>query len=638
MDDVSTPPPKSLGRSPGSKKTRVAPAPPPNSGASPSLRKSSSAAVLKRSAWGTPDSSRPPRPSTALTPDAFTYDLGLSSSYDPGLGLGLGDSYSPGLGEVQMGVAHLVLDKKRLEQQLFQTEEDLRKANKRIDQHVLQIKTLQGRQTAVRVSSAEASLKGESWSIADVKRFTSVPKSKAEFTSDVLRELLDQALLGTTRRVLEAVQEGVAARAESVSAEGEGEESIEKVLAKCKGLTADVEYAVRQAVLGILNRGNRLAKRLRTALHALEAAATAAQDVHASDLRQVTTRLVAVRDAQTAMVLNDLAKTEHEGHNSIRGLHSRILEKDRVILERDAEIVRLRTELELMCQLLKEEKRQRAVDSQDLRCCMRVVQREIPMIEREVNLAQRDRKINPIALARDLSLEEKEREDERRAFQQRFERQAKEQAAKIVEYERRLMAMRADARATLEAMNGRLKTLMSENVALEAQHEEDLAVAENAHERERSFLNRKAEKLHSQVRALKASTTRGRALFYWSSMKKTFLANPKVADHFLASGEKWSGPASDLISERLKDELGRDEALDGALEQAARVRIGERVLLAEAAGEEWLAEEWRTPLKSAQDTSGGVHRQEWLAEEWRTPLKSGIPGAHGDPAGRTLVR
>ena len=121
-------------------------------------------------------------------------------------------------------------------------------------------------------------------------------------------------------------------------------------------------------------------------------------------------------------------------------------------------------------------------------------------------------------------------------------------------------------------------------------------------------------------------------------MKKTFLANSKVADHFLASGEKWSGPASDLISERLKDELGRDEALDGALEQAARVRIGERVLLAEAAGEEWLAEEWRTPLKSAQDTSGGVHRQEWLAEEWRTPLKSGIPGAHGDPAGRTLVR
>lgn len=114
-----------------------------------------------------------------------------------------------------MGVAHLVLDKKRLEQQLFQTEEDLRKALSTIDQHVLQIKTLQGRQTAVRVSSAEASLKGESWSIADVKRFTSVPKSKAEFTSDVLRELLDQALLGTTRRVLEAVQEGVAARAES---------------------------------------------------------------------------------------------------------------------------------------------------------------------------------------------------------------------------------------------------------------------------------------------------------------------------------------------------------------------------------------------------------------------------------------
>ena len=101
------------------------------------------------------------------------------------------------------------------------------------------------------------------------------------------------------------------------------------------------------------------------------------------------------------------------------------------------------------------QKRQRAVDSQDLRCCLRVVQREIPMIEREVNLAQRDRKINPIALARDLALEEKEREDERRALQQRFERQAKEHAAKIVEYERRLMAMRADARATLEAMNGR---------------------------------------------------------------------------------------------------------------------------------------------------------------------------------------
>ena len=108
------------------------------------------------------------------------------------------------------------------------------------------------------------------------------------------------------------------------------------------------------------------------------------------------------------------------------------------------------------------------------------------------------------------------------------------------------------------------------------------------------------------------------------------------------SAGRSSGGQGFVIGQVAADELevlvGHDVGGGGALEQAARVRIGERVLLAEAAGEEWLAEEWRTPLKSAQDTSGGVHRQEWLAEEWRTPLKSGIPGAHGDPAGRTLVR
>ena len=92
-------------------------------------------------------------------------------------------------------------------------------------------------------------------------------------------------------------------------------------------------------------------------------------------------------------------------------------------------------------------------------------------------------------------------------------------------------------------MNGRLKTLMSENVALEAQHEEDLAVAENAHERERSFLNRKAEKLHSQVRQTAKKTFTGPLLagtridLYWTFTRRYALfVHPRPAGERSSTG------------------------------------------------------------------------------------------------------
>ena len=136
-------------------------------------------------------------------------------------------------------------------------------ASARIEQQELQIATLQGRSSALKVASEEASAKGAAWSAVDVKRFSALPKSAAAFTDDTLREMLDQAVRATQRRVAAAVADGARARADAERAEGEGDAGLEEAFNKCKDPTA--EHAVRQAVRAALIRQTRCANKLRYA-------------------------------------------------------------------------------------------------------------------------------------------------------------------------------------------------------------------------------------------------------------------------------------------------------------------------------------------------------------------------------------
>ena len=602
-------------KSPG-KKHRVAPAPPDGSSA---LRKSASAAQLptkRGNAWTdspTPSPATRPSSSTPLTGDRFPSTSATTFA-------------ESSLSEVQTGVAAIVTDKYKLELQLSKAEDDLRKARLTIDQHALQIQTLVGRSAAVRVGSEEASARGETWSIADVKRFSSLPKGPAEFTAEVLRELLDQGLSASHKRVGDAIKLSAAARAESEAAAAEGDANLEEAYSRCQGLTAAAEHSVRQATLGVLTGGQRRAKKLRTCLRRLEEEASAAIAVHASDMRNVVSRLVAQRDAHVAMLLGDLYATELEGHNSIRGLRAELAAKETVIEARDADIGRLQGCWDDEKARLRNEKKARAVDNRQLQQQLKCLQREITSMERETAISQRERQTNRQCLARELRAEERSRDEERKRLWQQIERLEDQHREEVTEYERRLKVMRADARATLEAMNERLRSLTGEKAALEVQREYELALAHADAAKERSFLAKKviacrlpadcltiarrlhadcppiasrspadckpiacrlpdplspslgasppdaphppsppldvqADKLGSQVKALKASTSRGRALFYWSSMKKpgAALAAANAQRGGLDFG---SEHLSSTMSDRLRYELGAEDAAE----------------------------------------------------------------------------
>ena len=75
---------------------------------------------------------------------------------------------------------------------------------------------MRGRSTALRVANEMATGDGAPWSIGDVARFHGVQSPKdATLHSDDLRDLLDLAVLATSRRVNEALTASAQARAES---------------------------------------------------------------------------------------------------------------------------------------------------------------------------------------------------------------------------------------------------------------------------------------------------------------------------------------------------------------------------------------------------------------------------------------
>ena len=104
---------------------------------------------------------------------------------------------------------NLVADKMRADEALAAAQAELTRKNTRIEQQNLQIASLSGRGTALKVASEEASINGKTWNIDEVRRFSALPKGPPDFAHDALREMLDQALLATSRRVRAAVTEGV---------------------------------------------------------------------------------------------------------------------------------------------------------------------------------------------------------------------------------------------------------------------------------------------------------------------------------------------------------------------------------------------------------------------------------------------
>ena len=454
----------------------------------------------------------------------------------------------------------------RTELALERAEEELRKANAKISNLKLEVASMTGRTVAIKVGSEEATRRGASWDVRDVRRFTAAAKGAPDFTSEVLRELLDRSMAAVTRRVDSALSEAQRACADSEKAEVDGEASMEEAFAKCTGLTAAAEHTVRQAARGVLVGAARRTTKLRNALKKLEAEVRSAQSVQASDARCMAAQLIAQRDAVAALLAHEMERMETEGSESIRGLMATRSELKAALAARDAENARLSEELSEARWLHREEKRGRKHDN----ALLRLLTAELAHADGAYYQLQEERGTHSRALAVDLRLEEQARATEREHHEQVRRSAAAEASAMADTYEHKLKAMRRDARASLETTHRRVVELEMEMRDNSAHLANKLHELEAGHQKERSFLQKKSKKLGTKVLELQATTSRGRAMLYWASMKK---ASTKV-----------DGGASSGHGRALRDRygLGDEEAAESVLfadddemeAEFARVRMG----------------------------------------------------------------
>jgi len=435
---------------------------------------------------------------------------------------------------------------KRLQLQLEEAEDELRKAHERIEQQKVHITSLKGQRTALRLGSEEATARGESWDIVDVKRFSALPKGPGDFTSEVLRELVDQALVATKRRVAEAVAEGSKIRAECAKAAAEGEQSLEQAYARCTGLTAAEEHGVRQATKAVLVRGSRLTSKLCKSVKQLEDEGRAAMTLHATDMHSLAARLLAQRNAFQTVLTNELAQCEYFDLLAIHGLQAELRTARAALQSSDGEVGKLRGIIAETQRQLQAEKISRSYDNTTLTESLGLLKREVADLERQLAIAERERATNGPCLRYELSREERAHDSDNKQLHSMLSAAAAEHAAMAAAHEQQIRAMRKVERRSLEQMATRIKALDAEKQVLELQLTQQIQMAESDFERERRFMKSKIEKQGEQVTALKASTSRGRAMFYWSSMKKRPSGHGKPddeADEFGSPIPDWDAVA-----------------------------------------------------------------------------------------------
>lgn len=413
----------------------------------------------------------------------------------------------------------LAAEKKHAEEALERAEAELRRASVKIERQSLQIATLQGRRTGLKLASEEASHRGQALDIKDVKRFSAVPTGPPDFTDDALREMLDLAMQATDRRVREAVAEAGRARAESERAEAEGDDSLEQAFAKCKEPAA--EHAARQATQAVLGGRLRVAKRLRGALRKLEEEAAHAQSAHAADVRSVGARLVAQRDAYAELVLLELQQLEQEGSASVAALMAERAELTAALVERDATIETLRAELAESRASHKEEQGSRRREGVRVAKEAKLLHPELRALERSLDVAERERSVHAATIAVELRREERGRAADAQAHAAQLAALVAERDAAGREMDAKLRAARLETRAVHNELSGQLKAHEQARQELERAHADELLTFDAEAQRERMFLRGKVDALGKDVRRLRSTNSRGRAMLYWTSMTST---------------------------------------------------------------------------------------------------------------------
>lgn len=427
------------------------------------------------------------------------------------------------------------------------TRRELRKATQRMEQQDLQLRTLQGRTTAIKVARDEANHGGAPWTKAAIRRFKFLPGGPPDFANDALREMLDQAVLGADRRLEEALGEAATSRDHTLAAE---QESDARVAEACRSFKdPNAEMAVRQAARAYCIRSNKSAMRLRAAMQRLEEEVVLTQSVRAADVRSLAARLVAQRDAVTASVVLELERAEITGANSIKamedanaqlrqelstmreqndhsvqGLEDKVASLEKALSETEAE--------------LREERRGRARDRQRFVSESSLMGSELGHLEAQVNRIEHEL----ITLSREIVLEETDRAADAADARQKM---AWERAGKAAEH----LAMQSTLSQKMEANGVEAKkakkaneTLRGKLDALEDGLKGRLKALEAERASERKTLEAKIAHLERQLQAVRASKSVRRSYLYWSGMlsskspEKTYKMVEKLG---LAEPEPW---------------------------------------------------------------------------------------------------
>ena len=455
---------------------------------------------------------------------------------------------------------NLVADKLRAEEALRVTQEALAKATIRLEQQKLQIATLSGRGAALKMASEEASVNGKRWDIKDVRRFAVLPNGPPDFVHDALRELLDLAVVATQRRVHAAVTEGTKARSEADKADAGGDDQLEAALAKCK--SAEAEHALRTVTRDMMIRNSRCTKLLRVALKRLEEEATAAQATHASDIRSVTAKLVAQRDAVTTCVLDELQRAETEGAHSMRGMQEEIARLQAVIGERDGEIAALKGTLGETQGQLKEEKRASRARHGEMTEQAKTMRAELEDFEGSLSLCRRELATHTSLLFSELALEEEGRSSDAEVHQAQIMSATAEAQTRIQELQTKIKSIKVEARTMHANLSANFRSLERDYQTQQSKHALDLQSKENEFARERNFLRGKIDSLGKKLLALRASNARGRSMLYWSSMKDARSPSRERSDKSEAAGSTWKDDEDDEDGAL----FNTDDALIGGLE------------------------------------------------------------------------
>lgn len=223
--------------------------------------------------------------------------------------------------------------------------------------------------------------------------------------------------------------------------------------------------------------------------------------------------------ASLSVALPRLNQVEFDSNATIRGLSEERDELEDAVAARDATIEQLRCEVATAGAALAAERRARRSEGMIGATDVAVLLREVRALEECCNLALREGAVHVTELRRELKRADGALAAEGAIHTQRLAEAAAGREAAVKSLEAQIRTLRSEAREKHADLIARIKAQDKARQALEKTHADEILTLDAVAERERSFLRAKVEALGAQILSLRSSSARGRAMFYWSSMK-----------------------------------------------------------------------------------------------------------------------